>query len=297
MSCSQPTHPLITQESVSEAVNKIVSKDSAYPSYRRIRAEIGGGSLRDVSRFIHDIRKTAPHLFVIQKGAVSTSGNAFAGGPVDVQSCAAAEQMRRAIDGALTAFIASIDTLRQEERRLAAEQHTTALAALQSESAACRSELHALTAEIAEQEQGYEDLAQEHDRITEDRNQLAVTVAQQNAALTQMSAEIKDWQRQAADAQAAVETVNRLLSEEKTALLRSSLQLDQLRSELTAKHQVEQALDEARRENARLRGRLEVLEPFAATLAASAHREAGGKVKPGKQGSLGLPATAAPPDS
>ena len=81
------------------------------------------------------------------------------------------------------------------------------------------------------------------------------------------------------------------------ALLRSSLQLDQLRSELTAKRQVEQALDEARRENARLRGRLEVLEPLAATLAASAHREAGGKVKPGKQGSLGLPAMAAPPDS
>ncbi len=112
-----------------------------------------------------------------------------------------------------------------------------------------------------------------------------------------VSAEIKDWQRQAADAQAAVETVNRLLSEEKSALLRSSLELDQLRSELTAKHQVEQALDETRRENARLRGRLEVLEPLAATLAASAHREAGGKVKPGKQGSLGLPATAAPPDS
>ncbi|CAO3453604.1 hypothetical protein [Azospirillum argentinense] len=279
MSFSQPTHPLITHESVSKAVSKIVSKDHAYPSYRRIRAEIGGGSLHDVSRFIHDIRKTAPHLFVIQKGAVSTSGNAFAGGPVDVQSCAAAEQMR------------------QEERRLAAEQHTTALAAPQSESAASRSELHALTAEIAEEEQGYEDLAQEHDRIMEDRNQLAVTVAQQGAALTRMSAEIKDWQRQAADAQAAVETVNRLLSEEKAALLRSSLQLDQLRSELTAEHQVEQALDEARRENARLRGRLEVLEPFAATLAASPHREAAGRGKPAKQGSLGLPAMAAPPDS
>ena len=98
MSCSQPTHPLITHESVSEAVSKIVSKDHAYPSYRRVRAEIGGGSLRDVSRFIHDIRKTAPHLFVIQKGSVSTSGNTFAGGPVDVQSCAAAEQMRHAIE-------------------------------------------------------------------------------------------------------------------------------------------------------------------------------------------------------
>ncbi|MBK4723587.1 hypothetical protein JJL56_32625 [Azospirillum sp. YIM DDC1] len=131
----------------------------------------------------------------------------------------------------------------------------------------------------------------------EDRNQLAVKVAQQDAALTRMSAEMEDRQRQAADAQAAVETVNHLLSEERAAHLRSSLQLDQLRSELTAKRQVEQALEEARRENARLRGRLEVLEPFAATLAASAHREAGGKVKPGKQGSLGLPATAAPPDS
>ncbi|MDR6775339.1 hypothetical protein [Azospirillum sp. BE72] len=58
-----------------------------------------------------------------------------------------------------------------------------------------------------------------------------------------------------------------------------------------------QSTGAARCENARLRGRLEVLEPLAATLAASAHREAGGKVKPAKQGSLGLPATAAPPDS
>ncbi|WP_114862142.1 hypothetical protein [Azospirillum brasilense] len=123
-----------------------------------------------------------------------------------------------------------------------------------------------------------------------------MTVAQQGAALTRMSAEMEDWQLQAADAKDAVETVNRLLSEEKAALLRCSLQFDQLRSKLTAKHQVEQALDEARRENARLRGRLEVLEPLAATLAASAHREAAGKVKPGKHGSLGLPAMAAPPD-
>jgi len=280
-----------------DAINTISSQDNTYPSYRRIRAEIDGGSLRDVSRFINDIRRTNPHLFVIQKSSASALNDASSGGTADVQSCAAAEQMRRAVDSALTTFIASIDAMRQEERRLIAEQHTAALAVMQSESAACRNELHVMTAEVAEQEQSYEELAQEHDRITEERDQLAVKVAQKDAALSRISAEMEDGQRQAAYARATLEEATRLLSEERAAHRRCALKLAQLRSELSAKHQVEQALENARRENARLRGQLEFLEPLAMTLAASAHRAAGSGTKPVKQRSLELPATAGPPGS
>ncbi|WP_146205934.1 DNA-binding protein [Azospirillum sp. TSH58] len=278
---SDPTLYAVIRTAVITLVSRKIS-----PTYDDVRAQIGGGSYRDIGREIRALKAQEPDLFVVDEPTTSPADVEPPESGSEVRNRTAEAHFRQAVEQALKAFFIATEAARSEERRSSAQRQPLALEGVQRSLAASQERQNGLTMRLATAEKEYEKLLADFDTAVEEQERLRIELADSEAKILALEEAVEDGRRREAEAQTERQEMRRQL-EQFTAERHESL-LEQIRADVAARAHFDQALQDTREEMARLQEQVEVLKTSVAPSAQSSPRPAARKMLPADQPGLGL---------